>query len=96
MTKVTDTARWSKELDALAQLADECLRGENNISRETAGVYLEALQQAGFRQDYEGPPLQKLVEDRVVDKYPEPAIHRRAELQGILKEVQRLWNTWLI
>lgn len=96
MSEPTDTSKWSKDLEGLAQLCCECLRGDNNISRETAGVYLESLEQAGFRHDYQGPPLQKLVEDRVVEGCREPAIHRRAEVQGILKEVQRMWDTWLI
>lgn len=84
--------RYATLIDQLAERVQQSLQGGEELTESEVTPLIGRLREAGFEDHHRGRPLQVLVEDRVVDKYPEPAIHRRAELRAVLQTIQNAWE----
>lgn len=83
--------RYAALIEQLAERVQQSLEGEELTESDVTPI-LGRLREAGFESHHHGRPVHVLVEDRVVDKYPEPAIHRRAELRSLLQTIQNAWE----
>lgn len=84
--------RYGALIEQLAERAQQGLENNETLTEDDVVPLIGRLREAGFEEDHHGRPLHVLVEDRVVTKYPEPAIHRRAELRAILQSIQNAWE----
>ncbi|WP_164103125.1 hypothetical protein [Candidatus Laterigemmans baculatus] len=84
--------RFEILIEQLADQIQEALRGEATLTEADVAPVVGRLHEEGFDNRSARRPLWTLVEDRVVDKYPEPAIHRRAELQSLLGVIRDAWQ----
>ena len=84
-------AAFDIHIDRLADQVQEALVSNISLTREDVEDEVRQLAQAGFAQ-HEGPPLDVMIENRVLEKYQEPAIHRRPELQVFLRPITQAWN----
>lgn len=85
--------RWSAQIEILVDQVQECLEGDATMTEVDVMPAVGQLREDGFGEREHGRPLWALIEDRVVDKYPEPAIHRRAELQSVIRTIQDAWES---
>ena len=83
--------RFSAIIEQLADEVQLCLEGNTTMTETDVVPLVGQLREEGFGDRKHGRPLWELVEDRVVDKYPEPAIHRRAELQALIRTIRDAW-----
>ena len=85
--------RYTVLIDQLAERVQQSLEGDEGLTEGDLTPILRRLREAEFEKHHRGRPLQVLVEDRIVDKYPEPAIHRRAELRALLQTLENAWES---
>lgn len=76
-----------EQLDKLADICCESLRGQSSIVDDQTDALLRALIMSGFARNTD-TNLQKEIEDRVKDKCQEPAMHRGGELSGLTQKLQ--------
>lgn len=91
MMNETLEPRFEILIDRLAGQVQECLQGETSFTETDLAPVVGRFREEGFGDRKQGRPLWTLVEDRVVDKYPEPAIHRREELQSLISTIKEAW-----
>lgn len=84
--------QYAALIDELAERVQQSLEGNESLTESDLTPILGRLREAGFEKHHRGRPLQVLVEDRIVDKHPEPAIHRRAELHALLQTLENAWD----
>lgn len=83
-------------LDSLADLCREALstsdrRAEDRSFEMQVQPLVRALKSNGYRRTQD-MPLQAKLENLVLEKSTEPAVHRRAELTNIAGKVQRMFD----
>lgn len=90
------TPEVAKILDSLADLCLETLaseerRSENESFELQVQPLVKALKTNGYQRTQE-TPLQTRLENLVLEKSREPAVHRRAELTAITGKVQKMFD----
>ena len=76
------------QLDILTAVCCDQMGERSGEDTDRVSAVLKSLLIGGFKRISE-KPLGVCVEERVVDRCREPAIHRRAELNNILQTMQR-------
>ncbi len=87
MTNVeTETA-----LDALSELCYDAITGDGRALGERKTALLKDLLECGFARNYK-QPLQVEIENRVRDRWSEPILVHRDELQSLTADLQHEFN----
>lgn len=80
-----------KVLDTLSELCCDTLAGNGQALAERKTALLRDLLECGFARTYQ-QPLQVELENRVRDRWHEPILVHRDELQSLTAELQHEFN----
>lgn len=92
MMSETLDPRFETQIEQLVDQVQGCLQAETSLTEMDVEPVIGRLRDQGFGKRQTGRPLWTLVEDRVVEKYPEPAIHRREELNSLIGTIRGAWE----
>ncbi|MCM2371650.1 hypothetical protein [Aporhodopirellula aestuarii] len=80
-------------LEQLTELCCDAIKEGGEFQHELAEQLVTNLSTNGWkRHSKDGPPLSNVLKDRIREECPEPAIHRGAAIDGVVGEVQSLYD----
>lgn len=84
------TPQLNRILDALVELCATAMKDGEQLDRSRVVSLVESLSTNGWERHSRGlMPLSAILEDRLRAQFPEPAIHRGAEIDGVVGVVQK-------
>ncbi|MBB3204700.1 undecaprenyl pyrophosphate synthase [Rhodopirellula rubra] len=90
---MSPNAEIETTLQHLTELCCDAIKNGGEFNHERAEQLTANLSTNGWSRHSEGqPPLSNILKDRIRTECPEPAIHRGAAIDGVVGEVQSLYE----
>ncbi|WP_144060008.1 hypothetical protein [Rhodopirellula sallentina] len=90
---MSPNAEIETTLEHLTELCCDALQEGGEFNHERAEQLTSNLSTNGWERHSEGrPPLSNVLKDRIRESCREPAIHRGAAIDGVVGEVQSLYE----